>query len=47
LAEIKDKVSIPVLRKDFIIDPYQIYESKVLGASAILSDFARCWTPED
>jgi indole-3-glycerol phosphate synthase len=29
-------VSIPVLRKDFIIDPYQIYESKVLGASAIL-----------
>lgn len=36
LAEIKDKVSIPVLRKDFIIDPYQIYESKVLGASAIL-----------
>lgn len=36
LAEIKDKVSVPVLRKDFIIDPYQIYESKILGASAVL-----------
>ncbi|MBT4989947.1 MAG: indole-3-glycerol phosphate synthase TrpC [Rickettsiales bacterium] len=28
--------SIPVLRKDFIIDPYQIYESKIIGSSAIL-----------
>jgi len=36
LSEIVSLVTIPVLRKDFIIDPYQIYESKTIGASAIL-----------
>jgi len=36
LKEIKEAVKIPVLRKDFIIDEYQIYESKTLGADAIL-----------
>jgi indole-3-glycerol phosphate synthase len=36
LREIATAVKIPVLRKDFIIDPYQIYEAKLLGASAIL-----------
>jgi indole-3-glycerol phosphate synthase len=36
LQEIVQEVSIPVLRKDFIIDSYQIYEAKVLNASAIL-----------
>ncbi|MDE6088909.1 MAG: indole-3-glycerol phosphate synthase TrpC [Oscillospiraceae bacterium] len=36
LRNIAQMVTIPVLRKDFIIDPYQIYEAKVLGASAIL-----------
>ena len=28
--------AIPVLRKDFILDPYQVYESRLLGADAIL-----------
>lgn len=35
-ADIRAKVEIPMLRKDFIIDAYQIYEAKVLGADAIL-----------
>ena len=36
LQEIASTVKIPVLRKDFIIDEYQIYQAKVWGASAIL-----------
>jgi len=36
LEQIKPKTGIPVLRKDFIIDPYQVYESKVIGADCIL-----------
>lgn len=36
LQEIAQNVSIPVLCKDFIIDEYQIYKAKILGASAIL-----------
>lgn len=36
LQQISEHVSIPLLRKDFTIDPYMIYEAKVIGASAIL-----------
>ena len=36
LTEIKKEISIPVLRKDFIIDEYQIYQSAAIGANAIL-----------
>lgn len=33
---IRQKVSLPMLRKDFALDPYQIYEAKCLGADALL-----------
>ena len=36
LKEICENVSIPVLRKDFTISDYQIYEAKLLGAKAVL-----------
>lgn len=36
LNEISREVKIPILRKDFTIDPYMIYQAKILGASAIL-----------
>lgn len=36
LSLIRKETRVPILRKDFIIDPYQIYQSKVLGADAIL-----------
>lgn len=36
LKEIAEAVSIPCLRKDFTVNEYQIYQAKVLGASAVL-----------
>jgi len=36
IQQIKQTCQLPILRKDFIIDPYQIYESKAFGADCIL-----------
>ena len=36
IKQVKSSSTLPVLRKDFIIDPYQIFESRVLGADCIL-----------
>lgn len=36
LKEIRSRVKLPLLRKDFTVDAYQIYEAKTIGADAIL-----------
>ena len=36
LSQVRTVCDLPVLRKDFIIDPYQVYESRLLGADCIL-----------
>jgi len=36
LSRVRESTTIPILRKDFIIDTYQIYQSKAYGADAIL-----------
>jgi indole-3-glycerol phosphate synthase len=36
LIAVREAIKLPVLRKDFVIDPYQVYESRAVGADAIL-----------
>ncbi|MBT3938846.1 MAG: indole-3-glycerol-phosphate synthase, partial [Pelagibacterales bacterium] len=36
LIEVKKKTKLPILRKDFILDPWQVYESRSIGSDCIL-----------
>ena len=36
LQQVREAVALPVLRKDFIVDPWQVWEARVMGADAIL-----------
>lgn len=44
ILNVRDQITIPILRKDFMIDEYQFYEAKSMGADVILL-IAACLTP--
>ena len=46
LIKVRSTINIPILRKEFIIDDYQLYEAKSIGADVILL-IAACLTPEE
>lgn len=45
IVEVRNHINIPILRKDFMIDAYQFYEAKSLGADVVLL-IAACLSPD-